>query len=87
MRKLIPAFLLFSLVGPTVCAEDNVNVDTTHIKASKELPKVLYVIPWKDIDSKKDMDEKIVLPELFGDLYEPVLPENPEILSSKDTEN
>jgi hypothetical protein len=55
-------------------ADDTPDVDTTRIKASKELPKVLYVVPWKDLEARKDTDEKLVLHDFFGDLYEPVLP-------------
>jgi hypothetical protein len=57
-------------------AEGVQEVDTTHIRANKELPKVLYVVPWKDVSSRKNTEQKLVLPELFGDLYDPLLPDS-----------
>lgn len=52
------------------------SVDTTHIRASKELPKVLYVVPWKDVNGRDDTEQKLVLHNFFGDLYDPVLPDD-----------
>jgi len=65
---------LFCLFATTHAIADDSQVDTTHIRASKELPKVLYVVPWKDLEARKDTEEKLVLHDFFGDLYEPVLP-------------
>lgn len=75
MKILLSFSLLFLLIGTTANADDNQDVDTTHIKANKELPKVLYVVPWKDLEARKDTEEKLVLHDFFGDLYEPVLPD------------
>ena len=40
---------LLILVGMTrsVAAEDRINLDDISIKGSRELPKVLYIVPWK----------------------------------------
>jgi hypothetical protein len=57
-------------------AEDKVEVETTRIKANKELPKVLYVVPWKEMESYKNVDQKLVLHDFFGDLYEPIISAN-----------
>ena len=44
------------------------------IKPNQELPKILYVVPWKDIENGKSVDQKLSLHDFFGDLYNPVLP-------------
>ncbi len=74
MKLLLKFCLLSGLLSSLAIAGDNQDVDTTHIRASKELPKVLYVVPWKDLEARKDTEEKLVLHDFFGDLYEPVLP-------------
>ncbi|MES2825413.1 MAG: hypothetical protein V4732_17570 [Pseudomonadota bacterium] len=65
------SFFLFALQANA--KEENVEVDATRIKANKDLPKVLYVVPWKDMESNKNTDQKLVLHDFFGDLYDPVL--------------
>ncbi len=62
------------LASSYVLSDDIQSVDTTHIRASKELPKVLYVVPWKDVSSREDTEQKLVLHDFFGDLYDPILP-------------
>lgn len=55
-------------------AEDKIELRTTTITGNKELPKILYVVPWKDIKRSKKAERKLVLHSLFGDLFDPVLP-------------
>ena len=55
--------------------EDTIELRTTTIKGNKELPKILYVVPWKDIKKSKKAERKLVLHSLFGDLFNPVLPQ------------
>ena len=74
MKSILKFCLLTYFISNIVIADDTQDVDTTRIRASKELPKVLYVVPWKDLESRKDTEEKLVLHDFFGDLYEPVLP-------------
>ena len=57
-------------------AEDRLELETTFIKGNKELPQILYVVPWKDTKSSKKKEQQIVLYSLFGDLFEPVNPDN-----------
>ncbi len=40
---------LFISIGiiPVAYAEDRIKLDDTSIKGSRELPKVLYIVPWK----------------------------------------
>lgn len=55
-------------------AEDRIELEVTTIKGNKELPKILYVVPWQDMKSSKSKEQKLVLHSLFGDLFEPVIP-------------
>ncbi|MCW8935137.1 MAG: hypothetical protein OQK98_10470 [Gammaproteobacteria bacterium] len=73
VRRII--ILLIIMVMPFVIyAEDKIELRTTTIKGNKELPKILYVVPWKDIKTSKKAERKLVLHSLFGDLFDPVLP-------------
>lgn len=81
IKTLLMCFI--ALASSYALSDDTQSVDTTHIRASKELPKVLYVVPWKDINSRDDTEQKLVLHNFFGDLYDPVLPD--EIQLSLDT--
>lgn len=68
--------ILFFIVFTTASyAEDTIELRTTTIKGNKELPKILYVVPWKDIKRSKKAERKLVLHSLFGDLFDPVLPQ------------
>ena len=72
-RKRI-TFLLILLLPVAAIAEDEIELRTTIIKDNKELPKILYIVPWKDITKSKKAERKLVLHSLFGDLFDPVLP-------------
>ncbi len=76
MHKTEKLYILFLLLIPlSTIAEDKIELRTTTIKGNKELPKILYVVPWKDIKKNKKAERKLVLHSLFGDLFDPVLPE------------
>jgi len=66
--------LLILLLPLSALAEDEIELQTTIIKGNKELPKILYIVPWKDITKSKTAERKLVLHSLFGDLFDPVLP-------------
>lgn len=88
LMKILPlASLCFSLAAQTVNAQaveattanekatnTTIDVETTRIKASKEQPNVLYVVPWKEMENSKNNEQKLILHDFFGDLYDPVLP-------------
>ena len=40
-------FLVTAGLVSSVSAEDRIQLDGTSIKGSRELPKVLYIVPWK----------------------------------------
>ena len=46
-RFVITGILLLCGVVVSVSAEDRLNLDGVSIKGSRELPKVLYIVPWK----------------------------------------
>ena len=46
VRSTIGALLCMSAVGPAL-AQDRADIDPTRIIGSGELPKVLYIVPWK----------------------------------------
>ena len=50
MAKFNKTFLFLSLVfvSGQLLAEDRLKLDDTAIVGSRELPKVLYVVPWKE---------------------------------------
>jgi hypothetical protein len=74
-KKFIVIFLL--TIWPLIAIpEDTIELKTTTIKGNKELPKILYIVPWKDVEIAPKAERKLVLHSLFGDLFDPVLPES-----------
>jgi len=57
-------------------ADDEVELETTFIRDNKELPQVLYIVPWKDVGEKNKKKEPLILHSLFGDAFDPVIPKN-----------
>lgn len=53
--------------------EDRVELQTSFIKGNKELPQVLYIVPWQTIKKKKVKPENMVLHSLYGDIFDPVI--------------
>lgn len=47
MKPLHVACLAAAVVAPGVFAQDRADIDRTQIIGSRELPKVLYIVPWK----------------------------------------
>ncbi len=74
MAKLKIMICLTVLLSLQVLAEDRIELRTTTITGNKELPKILYIVPWKEVKQEKIAERKLVLHSLFGDLFDPVLP-------------
>lgn len=55
-------------------AQDVIELDTTTITGNTELPKFLYVVPWQDKTRESSEEQKLVLHNLYGDLFDPVMP-------------
>ena len=66
---------IFYITGG-ICIADTIELDTTTIKGNSELPKYLYVVPWQDKEGKRDKQRKLKLHNLYGDLFDPVMPAN-----------
>lgn len=55
-------------------AQDSIELQTTTIKGNKELPKILYIVPWKEVEQGRQTQQQLVLHSLSDDLFDPVLP-------------
>lgn len=74
-NSLLLVFGMLWLSGAAVAQNSNqIELDTTVIKGNTELPKYLYVVPWQDRKSGQKFEQKLVLHNLYGDLFDPVLP-------------
>ena len=68
-------YILFLLTLPVIAlAQDKIELQTTTIKGNKELPKILYIVPWRDVKPAIKGQQELALHSLFGDLFDPVLP-------------
>jgi len=45
LLRMIPVMVL--VTGSAALAEDRAAMETTQVIGSRELPKVLYIVPWK----------------------------------------
>jgi hypothetical protein len=66
--------LLIGVNSASYAEKDRIELEVTRIKANQELPQILYVVPWKDVSGNEQAEQKLVLHDFFGDLYDPVLP-------------
>jgi hypothetical protein len=74
LTVIVSLLIALAYLPNTSFAYDEIELKTTTIKGNKELPKILYVVPWKDIKRSKLDEQKLELHSLFGDLFDPVLP-------------
>lgn len=74
MVKTIALMILVFWLPALAQDGDQIELEITTIKGNRELPKILYLVPWKDIKQAKKAEQKLVLHSLFGDLFDPVLP-------------
>ena len=47
MKPFLFIFVLLFMCPFGVMAADRMELDTTSIKGARELPKILYIVPWK----------------------------------------
>ena len=71
--RLLCAILILGALS-SAWAQDKIELETTTIKGNTELPKFLYVVPWQDRKSDQKQEQKLVLHNLYGDLFDPLLP-------------
>jgi hypothetical protein len=69
---LVAALLAMSAVTHVAVAQDRVEIESIVIKGNKEFPQILYIVPWKEMKSKGQKEQTLVLHSLFGDLFDPV---------------
>ncbi len=64
----IASFTVFAAEGP-----DRVQLDETVISGNQELPKVLYILPWRDPDGlpELNLDADLMESEVFRRVYPP----------------
>lgn len=75
---LLLGFLLLIALTPAQ-AKDRLKLETTIIKGNKEMPQIVYIIPWKDMKQQRAQEQTLVLHSLFGDLFDPVRLDSPEL--------
>jgi hypothetical protein len=62
------------MVASISSADDKLELETITIKGNRELPKVLYIVPWKRMKND-NFDQKLVLHSLFKDAFDPIEPD------------
>lgn len=69
------AIMLTAASLTDVAAEDKMRLEVSVIKGNKELPKVLYIVPWKRLPNES-VKQKLTLHTLFDGAFEPIDPES-----------
>ena len=54
--------------------EEKIEMEMTVFKGNRELPKVLYIVPWKRL-ADGNIKQELVLHSLFEDAFDPIEPE------------
>lgn len=64
-------------------ADIEIKMDTTTIKANTELPKILYIVPWREIEHSQQNEQQFVIHSLYGNIFFPVLQKHATLFSYK----
>jgi hypothetical protein len=78
--RIVAALILLALsvwTAAHAANDEKLEMDTTYVKANKELPKILFVVPWQDLKPGKSGDPTLVIHSLYGDLFDPEVPRDP----------
>lgn len=78
LRTPIIMIFLFFIMSSSH-ADNKIELETTIIKGNRELPQILYVVPWKELKQDTQKEQTLVLYSLFGDLFDPVYPDESNI--------
>jgi len=63
-------------IKAVVADRDVINLDGVQIRGNKELPQILYIVPWQEIETKRRVKEQdIVLFSLSERRIKPVMPD------------
>ena len=75
-RQIVVSGIAITVIAgvSSLQANDKLQLEIVTIKGSSELPKVLYIVPWKRLKNS-DFDQKLVLHSLFQDVFDPLEPE------------
>lgn len=76
LSTLLTTVLLMICTVPVAQARDRIKLETTIIKGNKEMPQIVYIVPWKDMKDHTQTEQTLVLHSLFGDLFNPVHMDN-----------
>ena len=69
--------LVVSLSATVTFAQEALLLDTTTIRTTKELPKVMYMVPWQQQENNRKVPQmRLKLHSLCCEVFEPVYPEN-----------
>jgi len=79
IHHLLILTFVFSFSMSTAQAKDRLKLDITVIKGNKEMPQIVYIIPWKDVQKNHEKEQTLVLHSLFGDLFDPILMVNDSV--------
>jgi len=76
LKKFSIYLISFLLFYPAIFsfAEVEIKMKTTTIKANTELPKIIYIVPWKETAKNTKKQQKLIIHNLYGDLFDPVVP-------------
>jgi len=77
--KILLIIATFCCLLPPAYAEDKIELKITTIRGNKELPQILYIVPWQGTKKSALDEQNIVLHSLFGDLFDPFNPEESAI--------
>ncbi len=63
-------------IKAVVAERDVINLDGVQIKGNKELPQILYIVPWQEVETKRRVKaQDIVLFSLSERKIKPVMPD------------
>ena len=72
---MIKSILMFALLLPTISlAEQKIKLKSSTITGNSELPKILYVVPWKKV-ATTEIKYQLTIHGIADDVLTPVDPE------------
>ncbi len=75
MRYML-ILLLFAVSLVKAQSGEEIQLDTTVIRGNKELPRLMYIVPWKEAE-KNSPKHRLMLHSLFDGTFDPVVPNDP----------
>lgn len=72
--RLISLLLLMILLPGQVIAEQRIQLKSSTITGNSELPKILYIVPWKKV-AATEIEYKLTVHGITEDVLKPIDPE------------